>query len=91
MEEIVLKGPHSDMDVRIVNSYPSKVKCVHEVAPPLCCPYAMHCAGAGIAGNGMGRTNTLSEMGNLLLATTVKMSVLRVRSTWKEQSPNEIS
>ena len=25
MEEIVLKGPHSDMDVRIVNSYPSKV------------------------------------------------------------------
>ena len=26
MEEIVLKGPHSDVDVRIVNSYPSKVK-----------------------------------------------------------------
>lgn len=25
MEEIVLKGPHSDVDVRIVNSYPSKV------------------------------------------------------------------
>jgi hypothetical protein len=24
-QEIVLKGPHSDMDVRIVNSYPSKV------------------------------------------------------------------
>ena len=38
MEEIVLKGPHSNMDVRIVNSYPSKVKCVtlkDEVAPPL--------------------------------------------------------
>ena len=26
MEEIVLKGPHSDTDVRIVNSYPSKVR-----------------------------------------------------------------
>jgi len=25
MEEIVLKGPHSNSDVRIVNSYPSKV------------------------------------------------------------------
>lgn len=29
MEEIVLKGPHSDMDVRIVNSYPSKVTGLH--------------------------------------------------------------
>ena len=29
MEEIVLKGPHSDTDVRIVNSYPSKVRQIH--------------------------------------------------------------
>lgn len=26
MEEIVLRGPESDTDVRVVNSYPSKVK-----------------------------------------------------------------
>ena len=26
MEELVLKGPESEQDVRVVNSYPSKVK-----------------------------------------------------------------
>ena len=34
-EEIVLKGPESDQDVRVVNSYPSKVTARARPRPPL--------------------------------------------------------
>ena len=45
MEEIVLQGPNGVSDVRIVNSYPSKVSFL-----PVCACFALYCVGQPIAG-----------------------------------------
>lgn len=60
MEEIVLKGPETDQDIRTVNSYPSKVTrpraprgaAAAGTAPGLRPPWALPAGIAGRAGSG---------------------------------------